>query len=97
MVAGQDPTSAGKQRDLKITFAPEALTAILNAATDLPGERSMPDRIVDLIENAATFVKVSALLSKTGHTEVAAADVTAVLGEHYGIGSERAPRSVGEA
>lgn len=80
----------------KITFAPEALAAILKAANDLPGKRSMPDGIVDLLENAATFVKVSALSSKSGHTEVSAADVVAVLSEHYGISPERARRCISE-
>lgn len=80
----------------KITFAPEAIEAVLKAAESLPTDRAMPDRIVDLLENAATFVKVSALSSKTTNSEVRISDVQSVLAEHYGIRTAKAPRSISE-
>jgi hypothetical protein len=81
----------------RITFTAEAVAAILKAVESLPPERAIPDRIVDLIENVATFVKVSALSSKTARSEVTPSDVATVLAEYYGIGPDRAPRGVGEA
>ena len=79
-----------------VTFTKDALSEILKALPDLPGDRANPDRIVDLIENAATFVKVSALSSKTHNQEISSADILTVLSEHYGIKQERAPRVVDE-
>jgi ATP-dependent Clp protease ATP-binding subunit ClpA len=79
-----------------ITFEPAAVAAIVRAASDMPEERAMPDRIVDLIESAATFVKVSALTSGTARKEVTPADIAAVLAEQYGIRAEEAPRVVRE-
>ncbi len=81
----------------RVTFTPNAVEAVLEAVGKLPVERGMPDRIVDLIENAATFVKVSGLSSGTTRKEITAADVATVLAEHYGLCEQRAPRSVGEA
>lgn len=77
-------------------FATEAVDAILDMAGNLPAERAMPDKIVDLIENIATFVKVSSLSSGSRPHKVTEADVKTVLAEHYGIRIERAPRCVGE-
>lgn len=80
-----------------VQFSEESIAAVLKAAEkNLPKDRAMPDKIVDLLESAATYVKVSSLSSKSGHSEVKAADVQAVLSEHFGIREERAPRSVSE-
>jgi ATP-dependent Clp protease ATP-binding subunit ClpA len=79
-----------------ITFEPAAIAAIVRAASEMPEARAMPDRIVDLIESAATFVTVSALTSGTARKEVTPADITAVLAEQYGIEAEEAPRVVRE-
>ena len=63
----------------RVTFAPDAVEAVLKAAGRLPIERGMPDRIVDLIENAATFVKVSGLSSGSARKEITEADVKTCL------------------
>lgn len=75
-----------------ITFQASAIAAILKAAGEMPEERAMPDRIVDLVESAATFVKVSAMTSGTARQEVQIEDISAVLAEQYGIESDRVPR-----
>jgi len=80
----------------RVRFTPDAMESILKAAGRLPIERGMPDRIVDLIENAATFVKVSGLSSGSARKEITEADIATVLAEHYGIREQRAPRCVGE-
>jgi len=77
-----------------ITFEASAIAAILKAAGEMPEERAMPDRIVDLVESAATFVKVSAMTSGTARKEVKAEDIATVLAEQYGNESESAPRVV---
>ena len=79
-----------------VAFTPEAVSAVIVAAEKLPSARGVPDRLVDLLENAATFVKVSALSSKSAMSEVKPGDVASMLAEHYGVKSERAPRSVSE-
>lgn len=68
-----------------ITFTPEAIQAVLQAADAVPHDRALPDRIVDLLENAATYVGVSALSSNTGQREVQPESIQAVLAEHYGL------------
>jgi len=80
----------------RINFTPDAVEAILKAAAGLLADRALIDRIVDLIENSATFVKVSALSSNNGRHEVRSEDVIDVLVEHYGVRTARAPRSIGE-
>lgn len=77
----------------RISFSQEAIEAILKAASELPTDRAMIDRIVDLIENAATFVKVSAFSSNQGRHEVTLDVVASVLAEHYGKKVFRAPRA----
>jgi ATP-dependent Clp protease ATP-binding subunit ClpA len=88
---------AKKIEDLqRVTFTPNALETILNVVSRLLIDRGLPDRIVDLIENAATFVKVSSLSSGTARKDITPADVTTVLAEHYGMHEPRAPRCVDE-
>lgn len=69
----------------RVSFTPGAIESILKAAVSLPDERGMADRIVDLIENTATFVKVARLSSGTARKDITDRDVAAVLAEHYGI------------
>ncbi len=74
-----------------VRLAPDAIEAILQAVRCLPSERGMTDRIVDFIENTATFVKVAGLSSGSTRRDVTIADVTTVLAEHYGIREQQAP------
>lgn len=68
-----------------IRFEASAIDLILMAAEKMAGERALPDRIVDLIESAATFVKVSELTMGMRQKSVTPVDIRAVLAEHYGI------------
>jgi len=80
-----------------ITFTADAIQAVLQAADAVPHDRALPDRIVDLLENAATYVRVSALSSRTGQREVQPESIQAVLAEHYGLRADtrrpNAPRT----
>ena len=76
----------------RVSFTPDAMESILQAAGRLPIERGMADKIVDLIENAATYVKVSGLSSGTIHKDITPLDVTTALAEHYGIRDVNVPR-----
>lgn len=64
-----------------ISFTREAIEAIMAAAESAPLQRGIPDRIVDLLENAATFAKVAGMSSKTKHDEVTRADVQSLLAD----------------
>lgn len=81
----------------RVAFTPDAVEAILKVAGTLPIDRGIPDRIVDLIENAATFVKVSGMSSGSVRKELTGEDIKNVLEEHYGKRDQRAPRGVGES
>ena len=70
-------------------FSAEAVRFALQASNLLPPERALPDRIVDLLENAATIVKVSLFSSKSLNREITIEDVRTVLVEHYGIKPEK--------
>lgn len=70
----------------RLIYTPEAVDAVVKASFDLPDDRALPDSIVDLLENAATYVKVSAMSSRSSRSEVGPRDVKSVLSEHYGIG-----------
>lgn len=72
-----------------VRFSVKALQTVLEVVDGMPDERAWPDKIVDLLENTATYVKVAALSSKGGQCEVDEADVRAVLVEHYGIGDTK--------
>jgi ATP-dependent Clp protease ATP-binding subunit ClpA len=68
-----------------ITFAPEALRLALQSVPLLPHDRALPDRIVDLLENAITLVKVSQFSSKGANRELTTKDIQTVLSENYGL------------
>ncbi|MEI8120433.1 MAG: AAA family ATPase [bacterium] len=80
----------------RINFAPKVLEAIISAAAGLSADRALIDRIVDLIENAATYVKVSAFSSNDARRDVTTEVIASVLTEHHKVRSVRAPRSIGE-
>lgn len=81
-----------------VIFKDGAIDAAIELANRHLKERALPDRIIDLIENAATFVKVSAMSAQSASATPPPAEVTrktieAVLEEQYGVDMERAPRS----
>lgn len=80
-------------------FTPEAVEAAVSLSMRLIRDRSLPDKAIDLMENAATYVKVATLMfenapqtpaqpSETLQVEVA--HIQAVLEEQYGIPVEAA-------
>lgn len=66
-------------------FSKDAIQLALQVVNQLSPERALPDRIVDLLENAATIVKVSMFSSNNGTREVTADDIRTVLSENDGI------------
>jgi ATP-dependent Clp protease ATP-binding subunit ClpC len=77
----------------RVSFTPDAMESILKAARRLSIERGMPDRIVDLIENAATWVKIAGLCKGSTQKAVTAVDIRALVEEHCGTGSPPAAGS----
>jgi ATP-dependent Clp protease ATP-binding subunit ClpA len=60
-------------------FETEAIQLVLDTVTQLPSTHALPDKIVNLLENAATLVKVSFFSSHNGRRKVTANDIRAVL------------------
>jgi ATP-dependent Clp protease ATP-binding subunit ClpA len=80
-----------------VVFKDDAVDAAIELANRHLNHRSLPDRFIDLIENAATFVKVSALSAHSPSApppiEVTRKTIESVLAEHYGVVIEKAPRN----
>jgi ATP-dependent Clp protease ATP-binding subunit ClpC len=73
-----------------VHFQPEAIEAAVSLSMRLLRERSLPDKAIDLMENAATYVKVSSLSFEGSPTEGGVLQVTvdlirACLEDQYGI------------
>jgi ATP-dependent Clp protease ATP-binding subunit ClpA len=72
-----------------------AVAAAVRLSARLIRGRALPDKAIDLLENAAAFVKVSSLSVRGGaptkqQPEVTEADITSVLEEQYGISTAAA-------
>jgi ATP-dependent Clp protease ATP-binding subunit ClpC len=78
-----------------VVFAEDAVASAVGLSVEFIRGRALPDKAIDLLENAAVLVKVSSLsgrpvvLSKTPPT-VTRAHVVAVIEEQYGISVRRA-------
>lgn len=79
-----------------VHFSTDAVESAVAAAAELPSERALPDRLVDILENAATVVRVAAMSSQSAKTEVTAAEVRTVLREHTLVHFKEPPRSISE-
>lgn len=76
-----------------VSFAEDAIKAAMTFAGKVLGGRAMPDKVVDLLENAAAFVKVETLSSRRQASQkekptVGAAQIRAVLEDQYGLAPE---------
>jgi ATP-dependent Clp protease ATP-binding subunit ClpA len=77
-----------------VVFAEDAVTSAVGLSVEFIRGRALPDKAIDLLENAAVLVKVSSLSgrpvapSKTPPT-VTRAHVVAVIEEQYGISVRR--------
>jgi len=87
-----------------VRIADEAIAAAVSLSARLIRDRRLPDKAIDLIENAVTWVKLSSLSEKAGAPTKATpvvnrADIEAVLEEQYEIRVRRAdalnPQTVG--
>ena len=87
-----------------VRVADEAIAAAVSLSARLIRDRRLPDKAIDLIENAVTWVKLSSLSEKAGVPTkeapvVGRADIEAVLEEQYEIRVRRAdalnPQTVG--
>ncbi len=88
-----------------VHFDDEALAAAVELSVQFIHGRSLPDKAIDLLENAAAFVKVSSLTfaekPPEGETTIHREDIEIVLEEQYGIPVQRIsqpdPLKIGEA
>jgi ATP-dependent Clp protease ATP-binding subunit ClpC len=74
----------------QVVFMPEAVEAVVNLSANLMGGRALPDKAIDLLENAAAYVKISTLSPRPMATSkepvcVGRSDIEAVLREQYGV------------
>jgi ATP-dependent Clp protease ATP-binding subunit ClpC len=74
----------------QVVFAPEAVEAAVTLSANLIRARALPDKAIDLLENAAAYVKVSSLsfrhaLPAKELPHIGRAEIEAVLREQYGI------------
>jgi ATP-dependent Clp protease ATP-binding subunit ClpC len=78
----------------KVTFEPEAVRTAVDLANQYITDRCLPDKAIDLLENAASYVKVSSLsfhseIPETNALIITPALIKAVLEEQYGIAIQR--------
>jgi len=77
-----------------VCFDEEAIQAAVQLSADFLHDRMLPDKAIDVLENAATFVKLPTLsyrssIPRKSPAAVHRQDVVAVLRDHYGINIER--------
>lgn len=65
-------------------FSRSAIQLAVQAVNQLPPERALPDRLVDLLETAATMVNVSQYSSDSGKREVTPEAIQSAIAETYG-------------
>ncbi len=69
----------------KVTFSPEALNAAVHLSKRYIGERFLPDKAIDLLDEAAAEVKLSQASGKRSDTVVKDTDIQNVVSRWTGV------------
>lgn len=80
----------------KITFAPEALTSAVKLSKRYIGERFLPDKAIDLLDEAGSEIRMQQAQGKRADTQVKEADIQNIVSAMTGIPISKLTEKEGE-